>query len=462
LTLEAFALKQPFQLSFIHQNHAVYQQGKPLIIAGIAPANAVVRLDIFGKVYKTRAKHSVFSFSLPEQKAQTIPFTYSVAIRNTEITVEDCLIGDVFLLAGDHNVTPTLHDVGLVRTTADALIRLIDVASGQSQWRPATGLSLGKWSSLGYFFADQMRKQTRTPIGIVQVAFPDASVFGFLRGDELYSTHRFHAIVSAYKSELSKYPTMTDYDRDIALALASGDAMPMGPKHPLRPAGIFDTVLRPLSDLGLKGIVYSQGEADIPNAEVYEAGLKTMIYSFRQHFQESQMPIVITQLQDCGESCPIACVYPIMREAQSACINPDNHVFLASAIDLGDHRANSSSDQAALAKRIAFVFLEQVYRKARNMHSPAYFSHSSNQNLVIYTRMNHLPLVSRSQKNMGFSASFDGITFQPIRAVTLLLNQIILEGVKGAKEIRYGYDNNPHCDIYSANDLPLLPFRIVL
>ncbi|MCK7487914.1 MAG: hypothetical protein MZU97_22315 [Bacillus subtilis] len=54
------------------------------------------------------------------------------------------------------------------------------------------------------------------------------------------------------------------------------------------------------------------------------------------------------------------------------------------------------------------------------------------------------------------------MTFQPVQTVKLLLNQIILDGVKGAKEIRYGYDNHPHCDIYSANDLPLLPFRIVL
>jgi sialate O-acetylesterase len=455
-------LKQPFQLSLIHQNHAVYQQGKPLLISGVAPANAVVRLDIFGKVYKTRAKNSVFSFSLPEQTAQAIPFTYSVAIRNAEITVEDCLIGDVFLLAGDHSVTPTLQDVVPMRATNDAFIRLIDVAEGQSQWRPATGGSLGKWSALGYHFADQMRKQTRTPIGIVQVALPDASVFGFLRGEELYSTVRFHAIVSAYKNELKKYATTTEYDREFALAQANGEAIPMGPKHPLRPAGIFDTLLRPLSDLSLKGIVYSQGEADIPHAEIYEAGLKTMIYSFRQYFQEPKLPFVMTQMQDCGEFCPIDCVYPVLREAQSACINPDNQVFLASAIDLGEHRLNAISDKTSLAKRIAFIFLEQVYRKARNMHSPSYFSHSSKQNFVIYTRMNHLPLVSRSQKNMGFSASFDGITFQPIHSVTLLLNQIILEGVKGAKEIRYGYDNNPHCDIYSTNDLPLLPFRIVL
>ncbi|MCK7487913.1 MAG: sialate O-acetylesterase [Bacillus subtilis] len=394
-------MKQAFQLAKIHQNHAVYQQGKPLIISGVAPKNAVVRLDIFGKVHKTRARNSEFSFRLLAQAAQTIPFTYTVSTRTAEITVEDCLIGDVFLIAGDQTVTSSLEAAGSWRGIPDPLIRVIDVANANSQWNRPTSLTIGTIGALSYHFADFMRKQTRTPIGIVQVAMADASVFAFLRGDELYSTHRFHAIVSEYKSELKKYSTMVDYDRAVTQANVLEQAIPMGPSNPLRPAGIYETWIRPLADLALNGIVFSQGEADIPNVDLYEAGLRTMIYSLRKHFEEPKLPIILTQMQDCGEFCPVECVYPMLREAQSACINPDNQVFLASTIDLGAHSATNSRNQTEIAKRIGSVFLEHVYRKARNMHSPSYFSHSSKQSFVIYTAMNHLPLVSRSQKNMG-------------------------------------------------------------
>jgi hypothetical protein len=38
--------------------------------------------------------------------------------------------------------------------------------------------------------------------------------------------------------------------------------------------------------------------------------------------------------------------------------------------------------------------------------------------------------------------------------------RIIIKDLPDAKEIRYAYQKFPFCDIYTTNELPLLPFRI--
>jgi hypothetical protein len=87
------------------------------------------------------------------QAAQTIPFTYTVSTRTAEITVEDCLIGDVFLIAGDQTVTTSLEEAGSWRGIPDPLIRVIDVANENSQWNRPTSLTIGNFGALSYHFA---------------------------------------------------------------------------------------------------------------------------------------------------------------------------------------------------------------------------------------------------------------------------------------------------------------------
>ena len=50
----------------------------------------------------------------------------------------------------------------------------------------------------------------------------------------------------------------------------------------------------------------------------------------------------------------------------------------------------------------------------------------------------------------------------PIQDVDINNNQISLKIEEDFCEVRYAYDDNPTCDIFTSNGLPLLPFKINL
>ncbi|MCK7487912.1 MAG: hypothetical protein MZU97_22305 [Bacillus subtilis] len=191
--------------------------------------------------------------------------------------------------------------------------------------------------------------------------------------------------------------------------------------------------------------------------------LKTMVKSWRKLFEDSTLPFVHVQLAGYAYPIPNGLSLALFRDAQRKTISYTDGIYLATAVDLGEADQQYPREKVAIAKRIANVLFERVYRKGKNQLAPAYFSHQITPTaIVIYTEYNNLNLVSRSRNNMGFFASFDGETFRLLTKVKLVANQIILEGAQTAKEIRYCFENAPVCDIYSTNDLPLLPFRIIL
>jgi len=151
----------------------------------------------------------------------------------------------------------------------------------------------------------------------------------------------------------------------------------------------------------------------------------------------------------------------IVRESQARCVSFLNNIFMTSAVDLGDPNSLHPRDKSVLSRRLTNVVMEKIFRQGKNNLCPAYFSHAVSENQVaIFTEFNHLNLVSRSRQNLGFQVSFDGDTFVDWDQITLTGSQILVRSVKKVKEIRYAFANNPRCDIFTANDLPLLPFRI--
>ncbi|MCK7487911.1 MAG: hypothetical protein MZU97_22300 [Bacillus subtilis] len=120
---------------------------------------------------------------------------------------------------------------------------------------------------------------------------------------ELYAVERFAKYSESYKQEIAKYPTIAAYNLAFAkeatrlmeyngiirkhqfegvshqksTELASESMkfrLPMGPKHPSRPHGLYDMMLKPLAGTMFKAIVFYQGEADLTNIDFYEDALK--------------------------------------------------------------------------------------------------------------------------------------------------------------------------------------------
>lgn len=499
-------MKPNFTLAPIFSDHMIFQAGKPLFLFGTCQKRREIRVCMCGKVFRFKTTDLTFCFELSPLSYIKEPFEVEVSCNKQVIRLSDCLAGDVFICAGQANIGMPLKDTFENRVKDDSRIRFYDVPKmpyanahlefptyypTDAKWDTCHRQSAMNFSAIGYHVSQCLKDEMDVPIGIISCSQPETSVFSWAGMLELCQIPGLSKYLNNYRAELTKYKTLDEYSEKYNRHLPqtielynefrqleksgipapqiferlgkrrSEFLLPMGPKHPNRPAGTFETMVKSIFPFPVKSILFYQGEADCDHGELYEEAFKAMIKSWRRVFQDPTLPFVFVQIAGFGYPKISETGAALVREAQQKCISFLNNVYMASAVDLGDENNLHPKEKVILSKRIANVILEKVYRRGKNNLSPAYFSYQISENqMIIFTEFNNLNLISHSKQNLGFKISLDGDTFIDTDQISLMNNQILVRNAKKIKELRYCFTNYPHCDIYSTNDLPLLPFRI--
>jgi len=502
-------LKPNFTLAPIFCADMIFQAGKPVYLFGTCLKKKEIRVRIAGQVHKFKTSETEFCFELPEMPYTKEPFDFEVVSGWQTVTIKDCLVGDVFIACGQGNMAYPLRNTFETRVKENPYIRFFEVPkrpyanaglefplffpAGKPQWRACAFESAMTFSAVGYLISQKLAAELNVPIGIISCNLPDTSVFSWSSMSELVQNTTTQKYLNYYRTEMAKYKTLDEYadlyNRQLPRAIQyfndfqilekqnipasrvleeankqHPDAvLPMGLKHYNRPAGSFETMLKTIVPFTIKAVLYYQGESDLANHDLYEEAFKTLVKSWRRVFQDPGLPFFVVQIPGYDYPGQSEMAASLVRDAQRKCISSLNGVYLSSAVDLGQDNDLHPKEKNALSERLANVILEKIYRRGKNSMSPAFYSYqSSDRQFVIFTEFNNLNLVSHSNRYLGFKISYDGETFVDAHDITLSNNQIILFNNRKIKEIRYAFQNFPHCDIYTTNDLPLLPFRIVV
>lgn len=483
----------------------VFQADRPIRIFGTCKKGIEIRLDFLNYCTKIKTKDTTFAFLLEPLPKLSEPFSIIISHKKTEVVLENCVVGDVFLLCGSSNMEMTVAESYENRPASTPKIRYYQVPKipyigaeqeypdlylTDSSWKVLKAPDMSSFSAIAYHVSKKLAYELEYPIGIIQASYEQTSLFAFAGMMEICSIQELGKFCSNYKTESTRYHKTTEYDHafheqmkqvrqylqlkatylqdhppleaSVMAFQAHPYVLPMGAKHFNRPSGLYETMIKPLEGLSFKGAVLYFGEDDLQNVNVIPYGYQTLIESWRKLFKDPKLPFVLVQIAGYSYDGVNHDSVAKLRQAQRQVVELSNHIAMASAVDLGEEHNLLPREKEAIGKRIANVLLERVYRLEKNQMAPAYFSHQATPGkVVIYTEFNNLFLTSRSMNQMGFSVSYDGTTFQPLRNVKLVANQIVIQPLKEWKEIRYCYENYPNCDIFTTNDLPLLPFRIV-
>ncbi|MBU1145626.1 MAG: sialate O-acetylesterase [Firmicutes bacterium] len=498
-------MKENFNLAPIFTDYMVFQTGKPIHIFGSCKKGVEIKVLFFNNEVKIKTKSKQFLIELPSSEVVKQGFSFTVVSKRQSKTIYNCLVGDVYLIAGESNVEFPLKESNDTLIQEQALIRYFDVPSlpyeGAEKEFPTIYKSDSKWlicdkesplcfSALGYYISHNIFENIRIPVGIISCNYANTSIFSWMNYQDILENEKLRKHLKEYQEEIYKFSTTEEYDKcykekvyelqdyenklkslsqqgvkisqiEDTNLLGPKPELPIGPKHPNRPSGIYNSMLKTIFLCHLKGIIYYQGESDVKNDSFYQEAFQTLVKSWRREFNNLRLPFFFTQIA--GYNYPLhesQCVSNI-RDAQTNCINPNNQVFMVSAIDVGDEFDINPKDKCVISQRIANVILEKIYHTGKNSLSPAYFSYQFSKNkLIIYTQFNHLNLVSKSRQNKGIYLSEDGLFFYETNKVELMNNQIVISNIKNIKEVRYAIQPYPICDIYSSNELPLLPFKV--
>ncbi len=434
-------MRERFKLGEVFKDNMVFPAKKKIRIFGTCKKNIELKIEFLGTETIRRIKGTEFLIELPAQPLQDKSFSFTVSSRLQKVTIYNCQIGEVFLLTGGANVkVPLKNTFHHNDFEAELDVRFLDLTEAnenkkQYSYKQFGKSDLSKHSLLGYLFAKYLYENCKTPISIISFSSEKADVFSWMSPEDIEADDEIKMFVDAENAAKDKKTT--------------------------KQASLYDKYMLKIRPFAFNGVIYYAGENDYPHYQVYETALRQMIKRFRLDFKQHALPFVIVQIA--GYSYPDADDFAVgsIRLAQSNLMKESDRIYITSAVDLGEENSLIPENKVIVANRITNVVMEKIIKKGKNNIPPTYYSYQKyDDRIIIHTNNNYLNLISRSKQNLGFSYTTDGEHYQEVKDIELRGNQIILNNLNGVKEIRYCFQRFPFCDIFTTNELPLLPFLL--
>lgn len=204
------------KLSSLISNGMVIQRNKPLTISGEATANEKIEVTFLNKTYTTvAAENGKWSVTLDPAEAGG-PHQLKI-VGTEEIHIDDILVGDVWVLGGQSNMElPVNRTLDLFAEEMKAVnnpeIRHFSVPQVYNFHQPKEMLAGGEWkkatpedvlnfSAIGYFFAAEIYRKHRVPIGLIATAVGGTPIEAWMREETLREVGGYDEILDQSKDD---------------------------------------------------------------------------------------------------------------------------------------------------------------------------------------------------------------------------------------------------------------------
>lgn len=420
------------------------------------------------------------------------PHTLTVKGENT-LTFEDVLVGEVWVCSGQSNMQWEVrqsNDGDLEAAAAHfPKIRFISVPQVgtqepqrdfKGQWKVCSPETVKELSGVGYFFGRQIHQTIDVPIGLIDDAWGGSACEAWiepkiLEADPFYKPlmDRWVQTVANVDKDKAEYPKKLEaWEEAVKKAKEEGKPTPPKPQAPgaqltgnQRPGNIYNGVLKPTIGYGMRGAIWYQGESNAGRAYEYREMFPLMIKSWRDEWKIGDFSFYWVQLADfmAEKSEPSDSAWAELREAQTMTLSRLPKTGQAVIIDLGEAQDIHPRNKQDVAKRLARWALAKDYGIAMPYQSPTYKSMEKKDNKIVITLENvgaglkafDVPAIK------GFTIAGDDKKFVNATAKLVGTNQVEVsaEGVADPVAVRYAWADNPICNLYSREGLPVTPFR---
>ncbi len=250
----------------------------------------------YGLIYEQKCQANQagnFQLELPAFAASFDPYTISLITGDLKLVLEDVLIGEVWLAAGQSNMqmplaaimeeeaVAELANLFYVRVLAQATLGLASTADHygpeaasqlvQPVWlRGDQPQAMANVSAVAFAFAHKLHLDLKIPIAIVETALGGSYIHAWLSraaieaGPELVQ----------HLQKIGCYRSLNDWQHEAGWE----DGM-----H--QPAALYNSKIAPLKGLGLRGVLWYQGESDYTYPEYYEQAFKALVQDWQALFK---------------------------------------------------------------------------------------------------------------------------------------------------------------------------------
>ena len=363
-------------VSNVFQSNMVLQRDKPVSIWGWANAGAEIVVSFGGNDQTVSAANdNTWKVTLPTMAANAEPQTMIIKAANKTLTLDNILIGDVWVLGGQSNMEFPLDRIenGELEIISANFpnIRILTVPAMNGPDKKPGFARLHEWSgwfgrhyrkgdwdecspeivrelsAIGYVFARRLHMASQVPIGVIDASRGGTTVETWTPDAMLRKLNAppLKTVMQEWDQKVADWDSQGDLDeriesyrQKVERFKKEGREMPANETEPTdlrpgpatdqnRPGNCYASMIGPLEGLKIKGAIFHQGYNNCFNGTqgtiMYRHVFPEMIASWRAAFNDPEMPFGILSLctegtvQTLDNYCEMmANPGPFIREAQ--------------------------------------------------------------------------------------------------------------------------------------------------
>ncbi len=482
------------KLPAIIGDHMVLQRNLANPLWGWDTPGTQITVAFAGKTKSTQAgsdgKWVVKLDPLPaNEKPQTITITGS-----QKMEIQDVLVGEVWMCSGQSNMGFTLAgdwngdlDAAASNLPKLRLIKVPQVGTQESQtdfkgkWQASTPESARNFSAVGFYFGRYVHLIVGVPVGLIDNAWGGSAAEAWVRRESLEQDPRFKSLMDTtvkHEAQLQSEQAKADYEKQLAnwkedseKAKAEQKPAPRKPGSPFewltgnaRPGNIFCGVVYPTLGYGIKGVIWYQGESNAGRAWEYGQLFPFMIEQWRKEWNQGDFPFYWVQLADfmAEKPQPGESAWAELRESQTKTLELPN-TGQAVIIDLGEGKDIHPKNKHDVAARLVRWALAKDYGMKFNYRSPEFknLEISGNKAILTFDCFGSSLRPFDVDQAIGFAICGEDKVWHWAKGVVQGKDKVEAWSDDVAKPVavRYAWADNPVCNLFSNEGLPVTPFR---
>ncbi len=455
-------------LSAMFGSGMVLQQSADVAVWGWAPPGDTVEINTSWGGITTAYADTTWRWEATLSTPAALPgeapqYNMNITGKQNSITLENILIGDVWLCSGQSNM-----EMGLVANppwTKGVLnyeeeiananypsIRLFKVQRSQKAtpqenlsgaWQECNPESVASFSAAAYFFGRELFSDPmiNIPIGLINSSYGGSSCQAWTKMEVLETDVELNA----------------EY-------LAPYIANPGSVNPEEQPTLLYNGMIAPIVPFSLKGITWYQGESNQDDGDMYRVLCTAMLESWREDWGNNDLPFYYVQMTPfIWDSWMKEPYYAYLREAQQNMLDVPN-TGMAVSIDVGDPLDIHPRNKQAVGNRLALWARAKTYNQNIVFSGPLYKEMIVEAEKIRIKFQEGTTGSGLAAKDGGdlthFFISGDDKVFYPAKAM-IDGNDIVVSNsfVNNPVAVRYAFSNAPEPNLMNLEELPAAPFR---
>jgi sialate O-acetylesterase len=402
------------------------------------------------------------------------------AASSPSITLDDVLVGDIWVASGQSNMEFEMHKAATapedLPKASNQRIRLLMVKKNAADyalddvdtdgWAVSTPETAKDFSAVAWYFARDIEQQEHVPVGVIDSTWGGTVAESWTRltalGEDSSLAPVFVARGRMTDREANAAVTEKDEQRQRDEARAQGKPIPQFPWHPplnsWGPGMLWNGMIAPLTPLPIRGAIWYQGESNSALARFpyYDRIMRSLIEDWRRQWGVGDFPFLYVQISS-FTSTPLE-DWAALREQQIRTLELRN-TAMAVTIDIGNPTDVHPTDKLDVGLRLARAARALTYGENVEYSGPM-FRQATPEGASIRVWLDHAQgLMAKGGEVVGVEvAGVDGKFYSAsakVEGTTLIASS---PDVLTPVFVRYGWANSPQCNLFNGDGLPASPF----